>query len=97
MFMALVEGDLHAQRVGMVEVIYQPGRCGLGVDVMWNMQALRSVLPVRAAAIHVCTEDPAIKMIAKIMRPLLSAHMLSRIRIHSSAFHVQFMHCMVRC
>jgi hypothetical protein len=88
--MSTVLHDPKAQALGMVELNYEM-RWTLYKDdhsrhIFNELHTLRSLIPVRTAAMHAITNDAAIKLLAETVRHVFPPRFLSRIRIHTGTF-----------
>jgi hypothetical protein len=88
--MSTVLHDPKAQALGMVELNYEM-RWTLYKDdhsrhIFNELHTLRSLMPVRTAAMHAITNDAAIKLLVETVRHVFPPRFLSRIRIHTGTF-----------
>ena len=85
--MSLVKGNPKSQKLGLVEILYTVGHYEpTDFNLVRKKHALRSCLPMKPAAVHVCTDNAMIKAIVKFARPLMNLHTTSRIRISCGKF-----------
>ena len=78
--------QVEAQRQGLIAIVYFMGDFQKRNDfhqVRKRVQRLRSVVPIKMAAGHVCTDDPRMRFLLRVVRPWLNLYTLTRIRFHS--------------
>ena len=84
--MSKFSSDVVAQRTGVVEIAYQDGSLSDGghtPERHRKTMRLRNCLPIKVCSQHLCINDPAIKLLIKLVSPILNKGFLSRIRIHN--------------
>ena len=85
-FMSISQDNDKLQRLGTVEISYHNDQSNKGHTTDFTLSSkiaqIRNVLPIRAAAMHICTDDPAIRLLVKIVKPFFALPTLSRVRIH---------------
>ena len=83
MTMSLVKDNAKVQRQGIVHITYQIG-CQIDVGHQFRQKEilLRNVLPLKVAADHSCTDDPAVHLVVKLLRPLVNLHNFCRLQLH---------------
>ena len=80
--------NVKAQRQGLIAIVYlmgdyQNGRGSEFHQVRKRVQRLRSVIPLKMAAGHVCTDNPRMGFLFRLVRPWMNLYTLTRIRFHS--------------
>ena len=87
--MSHVKDNVKSQKLGIVEMLYNVGHNqSTDFTLVRKKHSLRSSLPMKTAAVHVCTDNSTIKSIVKYARPFMNLHTTSRIRVHCGKFPI---------
>ena len=81
--MSVAENDVQAQRLGIVELSFQVERVNSRtLQLKGKLFKLRNCLPLKTAAMHVCTNEPAMRLAVRVLSPVVNLHSLVRITAH---------------
>ena len=85
--MTRFQNDVQAQRRGIVEIAFQFGKMSADHNPKRHRKVmrLRNCLPIKVNALHMCINDPAFRLLVKLIRPILTIKFLSRVRIHNGS------------
>ena len=83
MIMSVAENDVQAQRLGIVELSFQIEKVNSRtLQLKGKLFKLRNCLPLKTAAMHVCTNEPAMRLAVRVLSPVVNLHSLVRITAH---------------